>query len=292
MKLASGIIAGREEALVVSHRGFLAVSELAARYGGSSAGQVWTMDRILTDGPGVLDDLRSWQHKAERDGHGPVKTDQALAPVPRPGKILCVGLNYRPHAIESHLEIPQHPVLFSKYRNAVVGDAATVTAPNGSHFDYEAELVVVMGRHCADVTEEEALEYVLGYCNGNDLSARDLQFRTGQWLLGKALPGFGPMGPWLSTADDVPDPDALDISGARNGTVVQRSNTREMIFSTRYLISYVSRYMPLEPGDVIFTGTPEGVIMGKPDGEKNWLTSGETVTVSVEGLGTLTTHIG
>jgi 2-keto-4-pentenoate hydratase/2-oxohepta-3-ene-1,7-dioic acid hydratase in catechol pathway len=153
-------------------------------------------------------------------------------------------------------------------------------------------LVIVIGQECRDVSEEHALDYVVGYANGNDLSSRSLQFRTSQWLLGKVLDGFAPVGPYLVTADAVPNPDALSIRGWRNGELVQDSNTSQMIFSCRYLISYLSRYMTLRPGDVIFTGTPEGVILGMPEAERRWMTSGEQFTVAIEGLGELVTKIG
>lgn len=211
-----------------------------------------------------------------------------LAPcVPQPGKIICVGLNYRPHAAESKMEIPEFPVLFSKFNNSLTGAGAAITIPAGvMQMDYEAELAVVMGSRCQDVPEASALSHVLGYCNANDLSARDLQFRTGQWLLGKSPDGFCPLGPYLVTADSVPNPDALAIRCTVNGEVRQESNTRHMIFSCRFLISYISRYITLEPGDVILTGTPEGVALGRPD--KPWLKPGDRVTVAVEGLGELT----
>lgn len=257
------------------------------------ADTVWTMTRYLRDpkAPALLQKWLEWAH-----AHG-IKSDrlpdQILAPVPHPGKILCVGLNYRPHAHESQMEIPSYPVLFNKYGNSVVGSNTPVHPPrDAQELDYEAELVVVMGRRATQVGEAEALQYVAGYCNGNDLSARDLQFRTNQWLLGKTADGFGPMGPYLVTADEIADPDALDIVCRRDGVEVQHSNTRNMIFSCRYLIHYISRYMTLEPGDVIFTGTPEGVIFGKSEAERQWLQTGEQVSVSVEGLGELVTPIG
>jgi len=254
----------------------------------------WTIDRVLQSGPDALaslDQVHQWilGHRGEPDP----EPEQWLAPVPRPGKILCVGLNYRPHAIEARQAIPEYPVLFNKYQNAVVGPGAVVHPPAGAEqIDYEAELVMIIGRRARNVSADQALDYVLGYTNGNDLSARDLQFRTGQWLLGKALDGFGPMGPYLVTRDDIPDPGQLDITGRLNGQVVQKSNTREMIFSCPELISYISRYMTLEPGDVIFTGTPEGVILGRPESERVWLKDGDELTVAISGLGELTTIIG
>lgn len=219
-----------------------------------------------------------------------------LAPcVPRPGKIFCVGLNYRPHAAEAGMAVPSEPVLFSKFANALSGSGQTVTLPAGAvQFDYEAELAIVIGRRVHQVTPGEAQAYIFGYCNANDLSARDLQFRSSQWLLGKSLDGFCPLGPWVATADEVPQPNRLAIRSWVNGEKRQDANTAEMIFDCGYLVSYISRYIPLDPGDIILTGTPEGVVMGYPPEERDqlWLKPGDTVEVEVEGLGRLITHLG
>lgn len=207
-------------------------------------------------------------------------------PVPRPGKIICVGLNYRAHSAEINMAAPAHPVLFSKFGNAIAGPGEPVRLPAAAEqYDYEAELVVVIGRRARRVAAGEALDYVLGYCNGNDLSARDLQMRTSQWLLGKTLDGFLPIGPYLVTRDEVPDPQNLGIRLWLNGELRQSSNTRSMIFPVAELVAYASQYLTLEPGDIIATGTPEGVIMGLP--EKVWLKPGDRVTVAIDGLGRL-----
>ncbi len=291
MKLATGLVKGQEELLCVTPSGAMRVNRMAERYGPSTG--PWTMEAVLQQGPSAIETLLAWQEKSLGDGTERAEDYSLLAPVIRPRKIICVGLNYRPHVAESNFEVPSHPVLFNKFPNSVVGQGATVTAPaDAQQLDYEAELVIVMGKRCSRVLEEAALDYVFGYCNGNDISARDLQFRTSQWLLGKTADGFGPMGPYLVTGDEIPDPDALEITGKRNGEVVQHSNTREMIFSCRYLISYLSHYMTLEPGDVIFTGTPEGVILGCPVEERHWLSRGEKLSVAIEGLGELDTYIG
>ncbi len=291
MKLATGLVAGHEELLCVTPSGAIRVSRMAERYGQSTGS--WTIDMVLQQGRSALATLSAWEQQSLEDGMEPEHDYALLAPVTRPGKIICVGLNYRPHVAEANFEVPSHPVLFNKFPNSVVGSGATVDVPaDAEQMDYEAELVMVMGKRCSRVSEEEALDYVVGYCNGNDISARDLQFRTSQWLLGKAADGFGPMGPYLVTGDEVSDPDALEITGKRNGVVVQHSNTREMIFSCRYLISYLSHYMTLEPGDVIFTGTPEGVILGQPAEDRRWLSRGDKLTVAIEGLGELDTYIG
>jgi 2-keto-4-pentenoate hydratase/2-oxohepta-3-ene-1,7-dioic acid hydratase in catechol pathway len=207
--------------------------------------------------------------------------------VANPGKIICVGLNYRRHAVESGMAIPTSPILFPKYSNAIAAPGEPVLLPaNAMEYDYEAELGVVIGRRAKNVSEQEALNYVLGYCNLNDLSARDLQFRTSQWLLGKTLDQFMPIGPYLVTPDEVGDPQALDIRCWVNGALRQNSSTADMIFSVAYLVSYLSQYMTLEPGDVIATGTPEGVVFGMQ--EKQWLKPGDEVSIEIAGLGRLT----
>ena len=211
-------------------------------------------------------------------------------PVAHPGKVLCVGLNYAAHAPEARMELPTSPILFSKFDNAVTGpDAEVVVPPEVEQLDYEAELVAVIGRRARRVSEAEALDYVLGYTNGNDLSARSLQFRTSQWLLGKSLDGFLPLGPALVTADAVPDPQALRIRGWVNDELRQDASTADMIFGVAEIVSYASRYLTLEPGDVIATGTPPGVIMGQE--EPRWLQPGDELAVEVEGLGRLTTTL-
>ena len=211
--------------------------------------------------------------------------------VPNPGKIVCVGLNYARHAAESGMEPPTAPVLFSKFGNAVAAPGEVVPLPaNAREYDYEAELVAVIGRRARHVSEAEALDYVLGYCNANDVSARDLQMLSGQWLLGKTLDKFQPLGPYLVTADQVTDPQGLRIRCWVDGDLRQDSNTADMIFSVAECVSYISRYFTLEPGDIISTGTPEGVVLGRA--QKDWLVPGDIMTVEVEGLGRLTNAMG
>jgi 2-keto-4-pentenoate hydratase/2-oxohepta-3-ene-1,7-dioic acid hydratase in catechol pathway len=201
-----------------------------------------------------------------------------------PEKILCVGLNYRRHALESNLPIPETPVLFSKFNNTLAGPTERIPVPEGVvEVDYEVELGVVIGREARNVPEGEALDVVFGYCTLNDLSARDLQRQSSQWLLGKTPDKFLPAGPYLVTADEVPDPQNLSLRCWVNGDLRQESNTADMIFSVAEVISYASRYMTLKPGDLISTGTPEGVILGMK--EKIWLKAGDQVVVEVEGLG-------
>ena len=209
--------------------------------------------------------------------------------VTTPEKILLVGFNYRKHAAETNSPIPASPVLFSKYNNTLCGHNSVVKLPNhvGTKFDYEAELVVVMGKTAFRVSKAEALSYVFGYCTGNDLSARDLQFKSSQFLLGKSCDGFAPIGPYLLTADQIPNPDKLAVECSVNGKLRQSSNTNDMIFNVASIISYASQHLTLKPGDLIFTGTPEGVIFGMPLEKQVWLRAGDRVSTVVEKLGEL-----
>lgn len=205
-------------------------------------------------------------------------------------KILCIGLNYRQHAKECNLPLPPAPVLFNKFSNALAADGDCVyLSPEYVEYDYEAELVAVIGKEARNVTVENALDYVFGYTCGNDLSTRDLQFaRSNQWLLSKTLDGFAPIGPCLVTADSI-DPNDLAISSKVNGEIRQNSRTSDMIFSLAEIIADLSHHFPLMPGDLIFTGTPQGVMHGYPADQKNWLKPGDRVEVSIEGIGTLHT---
>jgi len=209
-----------------------------------------------------------------------------------PEKIICVGLNYIKHIAETNMETPKYPILFSKFNNALAAHKEKIALPKSAReVDYEAELVIVIGKEAANVTEDEALSYVFGYTAGNDLSARDLQFRTGQWLLGKTCDGFAPIGPYLVTADEI-DPNDLDVKCEVNGKLRQSGNTSDMLFDCAAIISYASLHMTLVPGDIIFTGTPSGVIMGDPEDKRVWLKPGDEVTVFVERIGSLTNILG
>ena len=209
-----------------------------------------------------------------------------LAPVPRPGKVVCIGLNYRDHARESGMAIPERPVVFSKFTTSVIGPERPVVVPAiSAQVDYEAELAVVIGRWARRVPKESALEYVLGYTNFNDVSARDLQFADQQWQRGKSCDTFGPMGPYLVTADEVKDPHRLGIRLRLNGQTMQDSNTDQLIFGVGELVAFLSESITLEPGDVIATGTPPGVgFARKPP---VFLKPGDVMEVEVEGLGVL-----
>lgn len=214
------------------------------------------------------------------------------APVPDPEKIVCLGLNYSDHAAEAGLPVPPAPMLFAKYRNSLIGPDEPLYLPVpevSDEVDYEGELAVVIGRVARDVEESEALSYVAGYTVLNDISARDLQTETGQWLAGKSLDGFAPCGPVFVTADEVADPQALMLTTRVNGKVVQHASTGLMIYSIAASIAFISRVMTLVPGDVIATGTPAGV--GSRMTPPVFLAPGDTVDVEIEGIGTITTPV-
>lgn len=213
------------------------------------------------------------------------------APVLRPGKIVCIGLNYRDHAEENGVDVPTEPVLFAKFANSIAGPGQEIDVPAvAKKVDYEAELGVVMGRGGRDIANDDALSYVAGYMCMNDLSARDLQFASPQWTRGKAIDGFLPCGPYLTTTDEIDDPQELSIRCLVGDEVMQDSNTSQMVFSVAELVSFISQTMTLEPGDLIATGTPAGV--GTFRTPSRYLKEGEEVTVEIDGLGSLTNRIG
>jgi 2-keto-4-pentenoate hydratase/2-oxohepta-3-ene-1,7-dioic acid hydratase in catechol pathway len=207
------------------------------------------------------------------------------SPVADVGKIICVGLNYHDHAEESGMKVPDEPVLFTKAVSAINGPNDTVVLPkNASKGDWEVEMVAVIGRQASYVEPAEALDYVAGYCLGNDVSERAFQLEgSGQWLKGKSCDTFAPIGPWLVTTDEITDPHALDIWLDVNGVRYQDSNTGLMIFSVAEIISFITRFMSLQPGDLVFTGTPPGVGMGQ--NPQVWLQPGTELRCGITGLG-------
>ncbi|HZA83453.1 MAG TPA: fumarylacetoacetate hydrolase family protein [Actinomycetes bacterium] len=241
---------------------------------------------VVPMGPSLVDFLAFGTQGTATGRPRPLAEVPLLAPVPRPGKIICVGLNYRDHARETGQDIPKEPVLFPKYANSVVGHGADVVVPpEADMIDYEAELAVVVGRRASRVAEADALDHVAGYACANDVSARSLQFRSPHWLLGKAIDTFLPLGPQLVTADEVPDPQALGIRCLVNGEVRQSSDTGQMVFGVAELISFISRTITLEPGDLLVTGTPSGV--GMAADPPRFLRPGDRMRVEIDGLGTL-----
>lgn len=211
-------------------------------------------------------------------------------PVPRPGKIICIGLNYRDHVAESGLEIPASPLIFSKFASCAAAPGDPILLPTGSEqVDYEAELAVVIGRTAKNVAAADAMDHVFGYTNFNDVSARDFQFADGQWQRGKSCDTFAPFGEFIATTEEIRDPHELRIQFRLNGKTLQDSNTRELIFRVPELIEFISRSITLEPGDIIATGTPPGVgFARKPP---IFLQDGDVCEVEIEGLGVLTNPV-
>jgi 2-keto-4-pentenoate hydratase/2-oxohepta-3-ene-1,7-dioic acid hydratase in catechol pathway len=237
--------------------------------------------------------LASWDVVCEwGSGLAPGRFDEAAdparfdAPVPRPAKVFAIGLNYRAHAAEAGLEIPETPMVFTKFPNCLAGPHARVVLSSG-FVDYEAELVVVIGRRARDVTAEGALEVVAGYCAGQDISDRKLQFsdRPPQFSLGKSIDGFGPIGPAVVSLDGLRDPNDLEIACDVGGERLQHARTTDMIFSVPELVSYLARFCTLDPGDLIFTGTPAGV--GSVRNPRRYLKPGEVIHTTLENIGEL-----
>jgi 2,4-didehydro-3-deoxy-L-rhamnonate hydrolase len=211
-------------------------------------------------------------------------------PIDRPGKIICVGLNYRDHATESNLDLPTRPLLFAKWQTSLIGPGEEIVLPKiSSQVDYEAELGVVIGRTTRGVSADDALDHVAGYICVNDVSARDVQMGDGQWTRGKSFDTFCPVGPALVPASEIPDPQDLRIQCQVNGETLQDSNTREMVFDVREQIVFISAAITLEPGDLIATGTPAGVGMARKP--PIFLADGDEVTIEIEGVGSLANSV-
>lgn len=282
--------AGQYRLGVKTERGILDVPAAARLLGRPSARQV---DEVIRGGDQGLGALVRSALASPRTKPAFLAEDAIeFGPcVTNPEKILMLGFNYRRHAVETNTPIPTTPVIFTKCNNALSGHKGTIQLPAvAKEFDYEVELVVVMGRAAANVEPAEALSYVFGYCTGNDFSARDVQYKDGarsQFLLGKSCDGFAPIGPYLVTADQIPDPQNLTLECRVNGERRQHSNTGDMIFSVAEIVSYASKHMTLKPGDIFFTGTPEGVIRGYPKEKQVWLKAGDKISTEIEKLGEL-----
>ena len=215
---------------------------------------------------------------------------EIAAPVPRPGKIICIGLNYRNHAEESGMPIPTSPIIFSKFATSVISANKPIIVPKkSSQTDYEAELAFVVGRRAKNVSKEDAMDYVFGYTNFNDVSARDFQFADGQWQRGKSCDTFAPMGEFIATADEIADPHNLNIRFRLNGETMQNSDTTELIFKIPEIIEFLSETITLEPGDVVATGTPPGVGFARQP--PVFLKDGDVAEVEIEGLGILSNPV-
>jgi 2-keto-4-pentenoate hydratase/2-oxohepta-3-ene-1,7-dioic acid hydratase in catechol pathway len=280
---------GSESLGVVTDDGVIDVRATAKKLGMHLP---FSVDDLLRHG--ATDDLVQLTAKAKHSGvpllaestikHGRLFTN--------PGKIICVGLNYRQHAKEIGMPEPRVPPLFNKFNNALAAHQCVITLPPkeiSTKLDYETELLFVIGKPCRNVAESDALDYVAGYCTSNDFSARDLQLElpAGQWMIGKTLDNFAPIGPYFVSADLVGDPNNLKLQTFVNGELRQLSNTSDFIFNIQKIIAYISKHWTLEPGDIIFTGTPQGVIAGKPKDEQVWLKAGDQVVSIIEKLGEL-----
>jgi 2-keto-4-pentenoate hydratase/2-oxohepta-3-ene-1,7-dioic acid hydratase in catechol pathway len=240
--------------------------------------------------PRTVDELLAHDALGEVREAEPLEGVTLLPPVGRPGKIICIGLNYRSHCEEQGLEPPETPTFFAKFPTSLAGPGATVTLPAASRrVDYEAEVAFVIGARGKDVPEERALDHVAGYMLLNDLSARDLQFKTPQWMPGKTFDGAGPCGPALVTADEAGPHDGIDIELRLNGEVMQQGSTSDLVHPVPALIAFLSSLMTLEPGDVVATGTPSGV--GSLRDPRVWLKAGDEVVISSPQLGVLETRL-
>lgn len=288
LKIGNVVLKGKKQLVLKDETGVHQVDTLPSQKSGSDV--ELSTDYVIKH-PDAMDYLR----ENPTESYPLLEEDQLdFSPcVLSPGKIVCIGLNYRSHADETHGKPPETPVLFSKFSDTVTGHRKIVHIPaEVEQLDYEAELGIVIGKRASHVSRADALSHVFGYFPANDVSARDLQFLNGQWLLGKTLPDFAPIGPYITTADEIPDPNSLSISLKLNGEVRQNSNTRDMIFHCDYLISYISQFFPLNSGDIILTGTPSGVVLGMPKESRVWLKSGDIAEIEIEGLGKLITEYG
>jgi 2-keto-4-pentenoate hydratase/2-oxohepta-3-ene-1,7-dioic acid hydratase in catechol pathway len=245
-----------------------------------------SMLSVVAGGADAMDRVTRWLDRPPAGERLPVSGVKLLAPIQRPPKIICIGLNYRDHAAESNLAVPETPTVFSKYATSVIGPGAPIVLPKASTKpDYEAEFAVVIGKGGRHIPESEWKEHVFGYTIVNDVSARDFQMATTQWMIGKTFDTFCPMGPAIVTADEINDPHALAISLTIGGETLQSSNTSNLIFRIPQLIAYLSSVFTLESGDIISTGTPAGVgFARKPP---RFLQAGDEVRVHVEGIGEL-----
>lgn len=274
MKLCNILVGGERHLAVETSRG---VVDLTA------AGCGLTMDAVIAGAD------RAPLEALSADGSLPVVAEPVfLNVVDTVGKLVCVGLNYREHARKTGNPIPDYPVLFSKFANALAPAGAPVALPAWeTTYDYEAELVIVIGKKAWGVEEAQALKHVFGYSCGNDLSCRDPQTRSGQWLIGKTMPGFAPCGPVIVTADEFDVAKPHTIRSYVNGELRQNSLTDDMIFNCAKIVSYASHYVALEPGDLIFTGTPSGVALEKKGDPSCWLKAGDVVDIEIGEIGTL-----
>lgn len=278
MKLVNFKVGEQIKLGIKNEQGIIDVAEVAGYH---SLRAYTTIEEVIQGGEKALSELAQLiQNEVDTI---PEEAIIYAPPVIKPEKILCIASNYR----EAGKDIPKQPVIFSKFNNTLAAHNQIVSLPkNAEKFDYEAELVVVIGKEAKNVSKEEALSYIFGYTAGNDLAARDLQRITHQWLLGKTCDHFAPIGPYLVTADEVNTAN-LEIKCKVNGVLRQNGNTRDMVLDCAAIVSYISSYMTLKSGDIIFTGTPSGAISTYPEDKQQWLKSGDEIVVSIEKLGEL-----
>ncbi len=254
---------------------------------GAVRGGILEGDRIRPLAHGVLAHIASGKTIPEFHGESiPLAGVQLVAPLPNPPRIFCIGLNYRAHAAESQKNVEKVPTVFMKLNSAITGpDSDILLPPEATHPDYEAELAVVLGKRGYRIAPADWEQHVFGYTILNDVTSREVQKATSQWTLGKSFATFAPMGPHITTRDEIPDPHSLDIRLTLSGEVMQSANTRDLIFRIPDILAYISSIVALEPGDVISTGTPSGVGMGRTP--QRWLKDGEEIVIEIEKLGTL-----
>lgn len=241
---------------------------------------------LISSGPEGLAKAQGFLASATTDWRHPLSSVKLLAPIPKPRKLLCVGLNYLDHAKESNAEIPKVPTMFNKFATAVIAPGEKIVLPKVSNSpDYEGEFAFVISTGGRHIQADDWKKHVFGYTIMNDVTARDYQRATTQWLMGKTFDTFAPIGPWIVTADEIADPHTLNIKTEINGEVLQNSNTRELIFKIPELIAHLSSVFTLEPGDIVSTGTPSGV--GFARNPPRWLRPGDDVVITVEGIGQL-----
>ena len=273
MKLATFLADGRERTGIVIDDGLVELTDLAP-----------DMIALIAGFPALKDQIA--RRAAEEKAHYMLKDVRLLAPVPRPQKVMAIGLNYADHIAESGAQTPERQIWFAKLGNAVNGPYDPIQIPKASKMiDWEAEMVFVIGQRCRHVQKERAREVIFGYACGNDVSVRDWQFHTAQWLVGKSFDTHAPVGPWIVTADEIGDPHALGIRCLVNGETKQSSNTKHLVFDCFDQIAYLSQAMTLNPGDMVFTGTPGGV--GQSMKPPQFLKAGDTVRVEIDRIGAL-----
>lgn len=276
---------------VVNGQDVYPISSIVERYNEAQSEKLHLQDdmRSIIESQQSFNEVKNWFDQ-NLDQLGSAKKDieehNLLAPLTNPGKVVCVGNNYMDHCIEQNVEPPKKPMIFSKWSSCIIADGESIDLPDDSEqVDYEAELVVVIGKGGKGISEEQALDHVFGYTIMNDVSARDVQFEDGQWVRGKSYDTFAPLGPVIVTKDEIDDPHQLDIKLEVNGEVLQDSNTKHLIFKIPYIISYLSKGFTFEPGDIIATGTPHGV--GVFRDPQIFLKHGDDCKIEVESIGVL-----